>query len=252
MKTKLLSILFLAFFVSGVVVSQTIHDPNITPTITSKQIKALGQQNVHKGPTVVLNFEGLGDQDEILNFYNGGTSSLGYSGTNYGVQFLGNTLSIIDEDAGGSGNFANEPSPSTIMFFLTGPAAGLNVPAGFSTGFSFYYCSAGTGSVEVYDGLDGTGTLLASLPLPANFNVACTGDPTGTYCHWDAVGVTFSGTAKSVIFNGVANECGFDNITFGTETPGGPGPSVPVSNWALYFGIFLMVTFIGFRFIRMR
>jgi hypothetical protein len=29
-------------------------------------------------------------------------------------------------------------------------------------------------------------------------------------------------------------------------------PPIPLSNWALYFGIFLMVTFIGFRFIRMR
>lgn len=251
MNTKLLSILFLALFVSGAVVSQTIHDPGITPTITSKQIKELGQQNQNKSSVVVLNFEGLGDQDVIQNFYNGGTSSLGYSGTNYGVQFLGNTMSIIDSDAGGTGNFANEPSPSTVMFFLTGSSTGMNVPAGFTTGFSFYYSSAGTGSVEVYDDLNGTGSLLASLPLPANFDIGCTGDPTGSFCRWDAVGVTFSGTAKSIIFTGVADQCAFDDITFGSGSPG-PAPAIPLSNWALYFGIFLMVVFIGFRFLKIK
>lgn len=251
MSTKLLSILFLTLFVSGAVVSQTIHDPSITPTITSKQIKELGQQNLHKGPTVVLNFEGLGDQDVIQNFYNGGTSNQGYSGTNYGVQFLGNTLAIIDSDAGGTGNFANEPSPSTVMFFLTGSATGMNVPAGFTTGLSFYYCSSGTGSVAVYDGIDGTGSVLASSVLPANYNVACSGDPTGDFCGWGAVGLSFSGTAKSVIFTGVANQCAFDEITFGSGSPG-PGPAVPVSNWALYFGIFLMVAVVGFRFLKLK
>jgi hypothetical protein len=251
MKTKLLSILFLALFVSGAVVSQTIHDPGITPTITSKQIKERGQQNQHKSSIVVLDFEGLGNLDEVQAFYNGGTSSLGYSGTNYGVQFFGNTLSIIDSDAGGSGNFANEPSPSTVMFFLSGANTGMNVPAGFTTGFSFYYSSAGSGTVAVYDDLNGTGSLLASMPLPANFSIACTGDPTGSFCHWDAVGVTFSGTAKSIIFSGVADQCAFDDITFGSETPG-PAPAVPLSNWALYFGIFLMVVFVGFRFLKLK
>jgi hypothetical protein len=28
--------------------------------------------------------------------------------------------------------------------------------------------------------------------------------------------------------------------------------SIPVSNWALYFGIFLMVAFIGFRFLKLK
>lgn len=251
MRTKLLSILFLTLFVSGAVVSQTIHNPNITPSITSKQIKELGQQNLHKGPTVVLNFEGLGDQDVIQNFYNGGTSNQGYSGTNYGVQFLGNTLAIIDSDAGGTGNFANEPSPSTIMFFVTGSNTGMNVPAGFSTGLSFFYSSAGLGEVTVYDGLNGTGSVLASSVLPANYDLSCSGDPTWVFCNWSAVGLTFSGTAKSVIFTGVANQCGFDEITFGSGTPGS-GPSVPISNWALYLGIFLMVAVVGFRFLKLK
>src|SRR4029077_7151835 len=35
-----------------------------------------------KAGTVVLTFEGLQDNEQILNFYNGGTGSLGSSGTN--------------------------------------------------------------------------------------------------------------------------------------------------------------------------
>ena len=71
---------------------------------------------------ITLDFEGIGDQASIDNFYNGGTDSLGNSGTNYGVAFGSNTLGIIDADAGGTGNFGNEPTPDTIMFFLTGSA----------------------------------------------------------------------------------------------------------------------------------
>lgn len=40
-------------------------------------------------------------------------------------------------DAGGTGNFANEPSPSTAMAYLTSPAT-LNVTNGF-TAFSTKY-----------------------------------------------------------------------------------------------------------------
>ena len=39
----------------------------------------------------------------------------------------------------------------------------MNVAAGFSTGFSFYYAAPfDTGSVTVWSGLNGTGTLLAT------------------------------------------------------------------------------------------
>lgn len=59
----------------------------------------------------VLDFEGVGDNNAVGNFYNGG------AGTNYGVSFSGPTLALIDLDAGGSGNFASEPSPNTVMLF---------------------------------------------------------------------------------------------------------------------------------------
>jgi hypothetical protein len=189
--------------------------------------------------TTVLTFEGVGNQASVNDFYNGGTDSAGNTGTNYGINFTSASLGLIDSDAGGTGNFANEPSASTIVFFLSGSAATMNVAAGFTTGFSFFYSAFQDAFVNVYDGLNGTGNLLATLNLSTNFNNGgCVGDPTGQACHWDAVGVTFLGTAHSVDFGGVANQAGFDNITLGSAIAGGvPEPSI----WALMIGGFGLV-----------
>jgi len=158
---------------------------------------------------VVLTFEGIPDEAPILNFY----SSLG-------ITFGPDALALIDGDNGGGGNFANEPSPNTVAYFLTGPGVVMNVPGGFDTGFSFFYTSAEVASVSVFDGVDGGGTLLATIPLLANWtDGTCVGDPTGSYCHWDPIGVAFAGIAKSVNFGGAANRVAFDNITVGAAHP---------------------------------
>ncbi len=174
----------------------------------------------------VLTFEGLGDEDSVGNYYNGGTSSQGFGpGPNYGITFGADSLSLISADSGGNGNFSNAPSGDTVLFFLSGPGDVMDVSAGFTTGFSFYYAAngnVGTGSVSVYSGVDGTGDLLATLTLPGTPN---------PYTEWDAIGVNFDGTAKSVIFSGAANYIGFDNITLGSATAGAPEPGT----WALMF-----------------
>lgn len=179
---------------------------------------------------VVLDFEGVGNGAAINNFYNGGTDSQGNSGTNYGVGFSPATLGVIDADAGGSGNFANEPSSKTIMYFLDANNAILNYAAGFTTGFSFFYSSSTAATVNVYDGLNATGNLLGSLNLVSQYNDNCVGDPSGPFCNWTAVGVAFGGAAMSIDFGGTANQTGFDNVTFGSDRPGAiPEPAT----WAM-------------------
>ncbi len=170
----------------------------------------------------VLTFEGLANDETVNNYYNGGLGGSGSGpGPNYGITFESNALAIISNQDGGSGNFAGNPSGDTIVFFLTGSGDVMNVAAGFTTGFSFYYSAINApGTVTVYSGADATGTVLATLSLPVTAsqagNAVCGSDQ---FCPFVPFGVTFSGTAMSVDFSGTANQIGFDNITLGSSTP---------------------------------
>ncbi len=174
---------------------------------------------------ITLTFEGLANGEPINNYYNGGFGGSGSGpGPNYGITFSSNSLAIISAAAGGSGNFTNAPSGHTIAFFLSGPGDVMNVAAGFSTGFSFFYADqvGFTGSVSVYSGLSGSGTLLATLTLPS------TPDPYNVFV---PIGVGFLGTAESVVFSGSANFIGFDNITLGSSSPTVPEPVLAGAAW---------------------
>jgi hypothetical protein len=100
----------------------------------------------------------------------------------------------------------------------------MNVAAGFDTGFSFFYAAISqTGSVTVYDGLNGTGNVLATVSLGLTSS-NCPSQYQAGFCPFDAAGVAFSGTAHSVSFAGVANQVVFDDVTFGASNPGHPIP----------------------------
>jgi outer membrane autotransporter protein len=159
----------------------------------------------------VLDFEGVGNYAAINNFYNGGTDSAGNSGPNYGVSLSSNSLALTE------GNYSFNPSPPTILFFQSGSSTTMNVPAGFQTGFSFYYSSSQNVAIKVWSGLNGTGNLLGTLNLTPQMNLNCTGT---TFCNWTTVGITFSGLAKSIDFAGAANQVGFDDVTFGSQIAG--------------------------------
>lgn len=182
---------------------------------------------------VSLDFEGVNATypsgfAQVLEFYNGGTSSDGTSGTNYGVSFGSNALAIClnsldvvcsNTSRGGQGL---PTSQRGALFFLNGDETFLNFAAGFDTGFSFNYVSVSfSGSVSVYDGLNGTGNLLATVDLQPNAG-SCPGYSAG-FCPFGPAGVAFAGTARSIAFGGVANQIVFDDVTFGSDTPG-PGP----------------------------
>ena len=191
-----------------------------TNTISGPGSINIQGQTQPPGGQVVLTFEGLGDGEAVNNFYNGGSGGAGsVGGTNFGISFGANALAVRDQDAGGTGNFGNEPSPDTVLFFLSGSAV-MNVPAGFQTGFSFYYSAINApGEIVVYDGLNATGNVLSRITLPTTAQGV--GDPTGDFSPFVPFGVTFPQTARSVDFAGTANRIGFDNITLGNSVPGG-------------------------------
>jgi hypothetical protein len=192
--------------------------------------------------TVVLDFEGVNATypsgfAQVLEFYNGGTSSDGTTGTNYGVSFGSNALALcLNTEAITCSNSSRgglaPGSDKGALFFLEGEATVLDYAAGFTTGFSFFYSmiAENDGVVSVYDGLGGTGNLLGTITLAVTPTGACPGFG-GAYCPYVAAGVAFDGTAKSIVFAGVANFVAFDDVTFGSDTPGGVIPEP--ATWAM-------------------
>lgn len=185
--------------------------------------------------TIVLDFEGVNSTHPsghafVLDFYNGGLSSDGTTGTNYGIGFTDNAQAIClntliatcsNTSRGGQGSPTSQLGG---LFFLSGAETFMNVEAGFDTGFSFFYSAINnSGSISVYDGLGGTGNLLATLELPTTPSGPCVGYGAG-FCPFVPIGIGFAGIAKSVSFAGVANQIVFDDVTFGSVIPD-PDPS---------------------------
>lgn len=158
---------------------------------------------------ITLDFEGLQNQEYVENFYNGGTGSEGSSGTNYGVEFGDDLLAFI------GGNYANPPSPDTILVPAERETT-INVAAGFSGLLSLFYTSANSVTIRIYDQVDGNGNLLASGTFPQqNDDGGCTG---AGFCNWTLVSIPFSGSARSISLDAPPYQSGFDNISLGTRT----------------------------------
>ena len=194
----------------------------LKPTALVAVVSLACFSSAHAVP-ISLNFElpslpAAGDE-AILDYYNGGTDQLGDAGPNYGISFSANGVANGQYPAAPGSNVNNEPGGGNELIFLSGSSAIMNVAGGFNTGLSAYYAEAASvsGSLTVWSGLNGTGTLLASLALPG-----IAGQPNGTepyYNVWDAIGVSFSGTAESVDFSGTANLIGFSDLTLNSVTP---------------------------------
>jgi hypothetical protein len=152
----------------------------------------------------VIDFEGVGNLAAIPVF--DGISSPGW-------------LGIIDADAGGSGNFAQEPSPQTIAFWLGGnPGSRDIVMTNKASKVEFFYASFVSVTMQA---LDEAGNVLATSVGAPNFNQG-TGDPTGQFNRWDPLSVEADGNKiKTVRVTGNTNQTGIDNLkvcsTIGVE-----------------------------------
>jgi hypothetical protein len=158
----------------------------------------------------LINFEGIGDNAPI-----------GLVPGPVNVTFGSSWLGLIDGDDGGSGNFANEPSPNTIAYFLDTADISISlVPA--VQYVEFYYSAAASSLPITVTGYDSgnnvvdtaSGNTIGSAADGAN----CVGDPNGNYCLWDVISLsTASANIVYVTITGaVANYFGIDNLLFCT------------------------------------
>ncbi len=173
--------------------------------------------------TFTLDFEGAsGYVNAIADYYNGGTDSAGHSGPNYGISFSDAAVALSNDALGPY--FANAPTPLTVMLAFDSSAV-MNVAAGFVDGLTFAYASNvnALDAVNIYAGLNATGTLLASASLFGNASLGCDTSATA-YCRFDLTSVKFAGMAHSVSFSGNAGAVLYDDITVTTV----PEPSTYV------------------------
>jgi hypothetical protein len=179
--------------------------------------------------TISLTFGTEANQAQIENYFNGGTDSLGKSGTNYGVSFAPNAESLKAGYTGtggtGTGKFENVPSAAPgVLYFAATPAGTasapddvMNVSAGFSS-ISFNYsllnnAASEASTVQLWSGLNGTGTELGTLSLSASgAPIACTSSH-DEFCSWSAASASTFGVAESAVFTGdAAVYTEFDNV----------------------------------------
>jgi hypothetical protein len=129
----------------------------------------------------LVNFEGIGNEQPV-----------GIHTTPIGVDIVFGTswLGLVDLDAGGSGNFANEPSPSTVAFFLDQN----NITITFSQGLQmveFWYTAAANSIPVVIRAYDEDTNLIdiatGNVVGTSYDGAACSGDPDGEFCLWATV-----------------------------------------------------------------
>lgn len=160
-----------------------------------------------------LDFEGTGSFSSINDFYNGGTDGAGNTGTNYGVAFTPNAQGLANDQL--NTYFSNAPTPGSVMFVTDGTAY-LNAAQSFYGSVSMYYSStvAALNAVNIYSGLNGTGSVLGSFNM--NMNAVDGGCTDSSYCHFDNVSVAFAGTGQSIGFSNTLAV--YDNVVI-TSVP---------------------------------
>lgn len=183
-----------------------------------KLISALAASLLSAAPvfaeTITLDFEGAAtsipsDSFNFLNsFYNGGTNSGGTAGVNYGVSFAGAAYALSNA-YNPDPVYSNAPSMGAVMSTTDSDGA-MSVASGFSGTVSFYYSSAEAATVNVWSGINGTGSILATFALGANAQTNCSDT---SYCHWDFISLDLGSNIAHSIQFGDAIGTGFDNVT---------------------------------------
>lgn len=155
------------------------------------------QQTVEDGQICnTITFEGVGNLAAIPAF--DGITSPGW-------------LGIIDEDAGGTGNIAFEPSPQTVAFWLGGaPGSRDIVIADPASRVEFRYTSFVTVNMAAFDANNNQVDAASGGP---NFNQGPGGDPNGFFNKWDPLFVrSDKNEITRVRVSGNVNQTAIDDL----------------------------------------
>ena len=215
---RLATLAFAALFCSAAAAQQGIGT-NSQGTVDASAHDVTSHSSSDPGGTGIIcsliNFEGFGDNQQV-----------GVVPGDINVTFGPSWLGLIDQDAGGSGNIANEPSANTVAYFLD-PAD----PIDFDQPVQFVQVSYVASAVSIpvtltaWDGPFGTGNVVdvaTGNTVGTDFDGAdCTGDPNGQFCLWDVLTLTAStDTILSITLGGAtANQFAFDDMTFCSGDP---------------------------------
>jgi len=191
-------------------------DPSLTgdggATVGSVSSSAIvTSQNLQRVCTLI-DFEGLGNIQPV--------------GT-IGDATFSSAFALIDFDAGGTGNIANEPSPSTVLApnFLS-PFATVTL-ANPADEISFFYTSPFVGPSEVRV-FNAANILLATIPLPQT--PPGPGDPTGgqfgTWVQKTHNEASFVIKSLELVGGGVSDRTDYDDFVFCTENGVPPGQAI--------------------------
>ena len=146
-------------------------------------------------------FQVLGTGRTVITFE--GLSNGSPIGTVSGVKFGSAWFTLVDSDAGGSGNTANEPSPETAAYIPDGQYSRKDTRITFLhpvNQVSFYYSlNTDYGNLKVYFYNSG-GSLLGTRNMnkctTIYCGISCEGDPDGGYCSW----IKLSFNAKNIAY----------------------------------------------------
>jgi hypothetical protein len=151
-----------------------------------------------------------------------------------------NTGPSVDQRCGNSsrGGLGNPSSQKGGLFFVTGTDTYMNVAAGFDTGLSFFYSAARlSATVGVFDGLSGTGNLLAALTLPQTGTACDLQVYFAGFCPFQSIDLPFNGIAKSVLFSAPPTQIVIDDVIFGSEIPDPPSAPEPSTLSLIALGV---------------
>lgn len=183
--------------------------PTALPALGLIAALAAAATTAQAATPVVIDLETPTSFASIAAHYDGGTDSAGVAGPNLGAAFGDDLLALRNDDAGPY--FSHAPTPLGVMF-VAGPAATLNIAAGFTGAIALSYSSSDfvLQGVNVYSGLNATGKLLASFNLVDNAQAGGCAD--APFCRFDQLSSSFSGVARSISFANATNVAAFDDI----------------------------------------